>query len=277
MLKLATAYARSYIGTNRNTVNKERLTEMGISNTTDVNAQAQEEAHLHHHQCQEDCNDEKGLGHTILPFFAEAQRGVLRLLQPELAEFDTTPWKEEATKETTTSTRNSQQQQGGDQSSSSPTTMAEEPSEVSSITSTSKPYRSVPPWIRRRQLKMHVPTMIVVRVNGGATLDSGSSTNDAQLLEDSNDTSSTSTSTAAETIATFVSNAIVSTFSSWIQPNSEIPSNNDDDTSTSSSSNAALSSFSSWVRPDSPMLSSDADAAVKNETSESAESPREGV
>ena len=52
------------------------------------------------------------------------------------------------------------QQKVDQSSSSSPTTIAE-PSEVSSISSTTKPQRTIPAFILRKQAKMHVPTMIV--------------------------------------------------------------------------------------------------------------------
>ena len=87
-------------------------------------------------------------------------------------------------------------------------------------------------------------SMIVVRMNDAA-LDSGMSANDAQLLSDDSNDATTTIALAA----TVISDAI-STFSSWVQPNSETASSNDDTTSTSS--NGVLPTFSSWVRPDSP-------------------------
>ena len=239
------------------TANNEILMgeKMGISNTPNVKAQEEAHHHLHHHQCHEDCHDKNVIGHTILPFFVQAQRGLISLLQSEFepSKSDTTP-KLLCDEETS---RVSQQRQGGDHrtsSSSSPTVL--EPSDVSSMTSTSRQFASALPF-RLRQQTMHIPTMIVVRMNG-ATVDSGNSTNDddAQLLsEDSNDASSS----LSTTDTTIISNAI-STFSSWIQPNQKPLSSSDGVTTTSS--NDQSSTFSSWVRPDSPMVSKNGAAAT---------------
>ena len=203
---------------------------MCISNTPDTQVQEQE---AHHY-----CHDEKGLGRTVL-----------HLLDPSKS--DTTPTHDKPTGSNSRVVNQQQQrkQQKVDQSSSSSPTTVAEPSEVSSISSTTKPQRTIPAFILRKQAKMHVPTMIVVRLNDAAQqLDlPGMSTIDAHL-SDKNDATTT---TAAATTKTIVSDAI-STFSSWVQPNSEETSSSNDDTSRSSSSNGVLSTFSSWVRPDSP-------------------------
>ena len=214
---------------------KTALTEnMCISNTPDT--QVQEDHLLHNHHC----HDEKDLGRTMMHIF-------------DLSKSETHDKPTSSSNSVVNQQQQREQQQVGQSSSSSPTTIAE-PSEVSSISSTTKPHRTIPAFILRKQAKMHVPTMIVVRMNDAAQqVDLGISTNDVQLLsDDSNDTTTAAAAaaTTTTTTTTMISDAI-STFSSWVQPASETVSNNDD-TSTSSSSNAVLSTFSSWVRTDSP-------------------------
>lgn len=204
---------------------------MCISNTPDT--QVQEDHLLHNHHCHE----EKGLNRTVL-----------RLLDPSKSDTHDKPTS--SSNSVVNQQQQREQQQVGQSSSSPPTTVAESASEVSSISSTTKPHRTIPAFILRKQAKMHVPTMIVVRMNDAAQqqLDLGISTNDAHIVDENDAT--TPPAAAATITATVVSDAI-STFSSWVQPDSETKSSNDDTTSTSSSSNGVLSTFSSWVRPDS--------------------------
>ena len=206
---------------------------MCISNTPDT--QVQEDHLLHDHHC----HDEKGLGRTMLHLFDPSKsETALTHDQPTSSNSEVVNQQQQQQK----------QQQVGQSSSSSPT-IAEPASEVSSISSTTKPQRTIPAFILRKQAKMHVPTMIVVRMNDAAQqqLDLGMATNDAHL-SDEND----ATTPAAATRTTTTISGAISTFSSWVHPNSETLSSNDDATSTSSSSNAVLSTFSSWVRTDSP-------------------------
>ena len=198
---------------------------MCISNTPDTLVQEHE---AHHY-----CHDEKGLGRTVLHLF-----------DPSKSDTHDKP-----TSSNSVVNQQQQRKQQLDQSSSSSPTIAEPASEVSSISSTTKPQRTIPAFILRKQAKMHVPTMIVVRMNDAAQqqLDLGMATNDAHL-SDEND----ATTPAAATRTTTTISGAISTFSSWVHPNSETLSSNDDATSTSSSSNAVLSTFSSWVRTDSP-------------------------
>eukprot|EP00985_Skeletonema_marinoi_P016689 scaffold8993_cov207-Skeletonema_marinoi.AAC.45 len=193
--------------------------ELGIPNTPDTKAK------------------EEGCCRHRLPFFIRAQRGLLPLL---LSESDTTPKYEEP--------RVAHQ---GDRS-SSPTVV--DPSDVSSMTSTSVPYQSASTTI---QQPTHVPTTILITMKSNPTLYSNTSTNDIQLSKDSNEASSTTTFTNA-----------ASTFSSWVRPNSQT-------SVVTSSSNASSSTFSSWVRPNPLMLSNtDASASAAATTAECAVIPQ---
>ena len=167
---------------------------------------------------EEDCRRHR------LPFFIRAQRGLLPLL---LSKSDTPPKYEEP-----------RVTHHGDRSLLSPTVV--DPSDVSSMTSTSVPYQSASSTL---QQTTHVPTTILIRMTNDPTLYSSASTNDTQLSEDSNDASSTATFTNA-----------ASTFSSWVRPNSQT-------SVVTSSSNASSSTFSSWVRPN-PLMLSNTDASA---------------
>ncbi len=193
---------------------------------------AEEEGRLQ--KCRENCRNDDVINHTILPFLTRAQRRIrLILSESDLSEFDTTPTNNNG------EPRDSHQ---GDRSSSQ--TIAE-PSDVSSMTSTSVQYPSKSSTLQQTT-KNSIPTMIVIRRTNDTALYSysGMSTDDEQSPHDSNNNDASSSSSTRTSFSN-----VASTFSSWVRPNYAQTS------SSKVSSNTPLSTFSSWVRPDSRMVS----------------------